>query len=88
MKEVLRNVGPKGQVVIPLEIRQRLGIKPKDKVSIALENERVVMKPVRSPVEESYQAIPALKKPLTVEEMTEIASEEHAEEAAKEGIPT
>ncbi len=34
----------------------------------------------------SYQAIPALPRRLSVEEMTEIAAEEHAKEAAGKGL--
>lgn len=34
----------------------------------------------------SYQAIPPLGRRLSVEEMTEIAAEEHAQEAARKGL--
>jgi hypothetical protein len=34
----------------------------------------------------SYQAVPALGRRMTVEEMTEIAAEEHAQEAAGKGL--
>jgi len=33
-----------------------------------------------------YQTIPALRRKLSVEDMTEIAAEEHAQIAAKEGL--
>ncbi|MCB1257236.1 MAG: AbrB/MazE/SpoVT family DNA-binding domain-containing protein [Microthrixaceae bacterium] len=36
-------VGPKGQVVIPKSIRERLGIKPGDRVEFSREDDRVVL---------------------------------------------
>jgi len=39
-------VGPKGQVVIPKEMRDRLGIVPGDEVDFALENDAVRIEPV------------------------------------------
>ena len=39
-------VGPKGQVVIPKEMRDRLGIIPGDEVSFVLEERAVRMEPI------------------------------------------
>ncbi len=44
-------VGPKGQVVIPKELRDRLGIRPGDEVTFRLANGGVVVEPVPSPRE-------------------------------------
>jgi AbrB family looped-hinge helix DNA binding protein len=42
-------IGPKGQVVIPKELRERLGIGPGDEVEFALDEDAdaVLMEPVR-----------------------------------------
>jgi AbrB family looped-hinge helix DNA binding protein len=40
-------VGPKGQVVIPKSMRDRLGITPGDEVDFVLEEDSVRVEPVR-----------------------------------------
>lgn len=87
MREFESSVSPKGQITIPLEVRKRLGIKPKDKVTIHLERDIVTLTLSRSSLEAIYQSVPALPRSLTVEEMTEIAAEEHAQHVAREGLP-
>lgn len=87
MTEFLSSLSPKGQITIPAEIRRILGVKPKDKVIITIEGEEVRIKAAKSRLEESYQAVPALKQLRTLREMSEIAHEEHAQEAAAEGLP-
>ncbi len=86
MKEFTSSVSPKGQITLPLEVRKLLGVKPKDKVVITLESEgmRVTVAPSRR-LEESFQAVPALSEPRRLEEMIDIAQEEHAQEVAREG---
>ncbi len=86
MREFASSVSPKGQVTIPLEVRRRWGIKPRDRVTFLVEDNTVTLVPARSPLDESFGAVPPLTRPLSVEEMTEIAAEEHAHEAAHEGL--
>jgi AbrB family looped-hinge helix DNA binding protein len=86
MREMLSSVSPKGQVTLPIEIRRKLGIKPKDKVAFRLEGTEIRLAPSRSPLEESYQAIPALKPARSWKEIEAAAAEEQAFEAAKEGL--
>src|SRR5947208_10583632 len=86
MKEMLSSVSPKGQVTLPIEIRRSLGIKPKDKVSFQLKGRKVEIVPAPSPLERSYQAIPALKPPRSWKEIERLAAEESAEAAAREGL--
>ena len=85
MKEFQSSVSPKGQITLPLEVRRRWGIKAKDRVAIHVDEETVTIAPARSPVDASYGVLPPLPRPLSVEDMTEIAAEEHAQEAAREG---
>ena len=86
MQDFESSVSPKGQITIPLEIRKQLGIKPKDKVSIRLERNVIVLAPSTSTLDAIYQSVPALPNPLTVEEMTEIAAEEHAKQFVRDEL--
>ncbi len=85
MKVFESSVSPKGQITLPLEVRRRWGIKAKDRVAIHVEGERVTIMPVRSPVDESYGVLPQLSRRISVEEMTEIAAEEHAQDIIRDG---
>ena len=86
MPEMLGSVSAKGQITIPVEVRRMLGVKPKDKVAFIVDDGEVRIRRAPSPLMDSYQAVPALKQPLTVEEMIAIAREEHAQKVAREGL--
>lgn len=92
MREFIGSVSPKGQITLPMEIRRELGIKPKDKVAVTIDEESVKgIKGVRvtlvsARLAESFQAVPALKASLTLQEMTREATEEHALHVAREGL--
>lgn len=84
--EFVVSVSPKGQITMPKAIRTKLGVKPKDKVAIRLEQGEVKVTPVKATFETIYQSVPALKRKLTDKEMARIAWEDHAQKAAKEGL--
>ena len=86
MKDMLSRVSPKGQVTLPVEIRRRLGIKPKDKVAFRLEQGKVELTPARSALAESYQAIPPLKPSRSWKAVEALVAEELADNAAREGL--
>ncbi|MGI8550393.1 MAG: AbrB/MazE/SpoVT family DNA-binding domain-containing protein [Dehalococcoidia bacterium] len=87
MREYLSSVSPKGQITIPAEVRRLLKIQPKDKVAIDVREDGVrIRRADAGSFLASYQAIPALPRKLSVEEMAQIAAEEHAEQAAKDGL--
>jgi hypothetical protein len=72
METVRRVVARNGRVSLPVEF--------------TLEDGTPRLKPSRSPVDESSQAVPPLSRPFTWKEIEEIAHEEHAQEAAREGL--
>ena len=86
MKELISSVSPKGQITIPLEIRQKLGVRPKDKVVFYLDGDIVKITPLRSQLAAGFGSVPALKQPRSLNEIEEIVSEEHAHHVAQEGL--
>ncbi len=75
-KDYESSVSPKGQITLPHEVRERLGIKPKDKITIRVEGEQMQVLSKRLSFLDSYQAIPALAKPLSIDEMRKIMPSE------------
>ena len=87
MRAFVSSVSPKGQISLPAEVRKRLGIKPKDKVTIDIEDDAVRVRPAGDDsFLASYQSVPALSRRLSDDEVTQIAAEEHAQQAAKDGL--
>ncbi|MCL5961777.1 MAG: AbrB/MazE/SpoVT family DNA-binding domain-containing protein [Chloroflexi bacterium] len=82
-------VSPKGQITLPAEVRERLDIKPRDRVAIELED-NVVRIMRGSGLERFWHfRLPGLGQPppgLGWKEIEESAHEEHAEQAAREGL--
>ena len=84
MKEITRAVGAKGQITLPAEVREALGITGNGRITFAIDNGEVRLHPAGPSLDDVYQSVPALKRKLSVEQMIEIAAEEQALEAAKE----
>ena len=83
MDRYVSSVSTKGQVTLPAAIRRFAGINPGDKVVIAIENGEIVVRRSAATWRDSYRSIPALKHPVSLEQMTEIAAEENAIETAR-----
>lgn len=78
--ELERTVGEKGQVVIPKDVRERLGLRPGSEVVFDIKGEVVVMKPKKTPREivEEFCSIPTKKfKRLTPKKLEKILDEEY-----------
>ena len=80
------SVSPKGQITLPSDVRHSLGIRPRDQVRIELEGDVIRISVARSGLLDHYQMAGSLDHPLDWKEVVEIAAEEHAEHAAREGI--
>lgn len=57
------SVSPKGQVTIPQELRERLGIKPKDRVVFELEGDGIKVRPARSRLLRHFASVPPISRP-------------------------
>ena len=80
--EFERKVGPKGQVVIPKDIRRITGISPNSKVLISVENKSIIIKTEsKEPVWQFMRKFAKeYGKQLSIKEIKKMKEEEHAEE--------
>ena len=80
--EFERKVGPKGQVVIPKEIRRITGIAPNSKVLISVEDKSVIIKTEnKEPVWQFMRKFAKERgKRLGIKEIKKIKEEEYEEE--------
>jgi AbrB family looped-hinge helix DNA binding protein len=85
MKEILSTVTRKGQVTIPSEVRQYLGIGTPDQVAFVIEDNLVRLVPARKTLESVFGAIPALPGRETVdfEDQIEEAMQEEADRVVR-----
>jgi AbrB family looped-hinge helix DNA binding protein len=81
----MSSISPKGQITLPKELRDLLGVTPKTKVTLRFEQGAVKVVPVTATVESIYQSVPALDRPLADRDISDIAHEEHAQEVAHKG---
>lgn len=76
MRQYVGSVSTKGQITLPSEFREKLGIQPGDKVEITIEDAHIILRPAEISLLAGYMSIPALKRgPLTDEEITDIAAQ-------------
>jgi AbrB family looped-hinge helix DNA binding protein len=77
-----KNVGPKGQVVIPKQLRDALGLKPGVEVVLEMKNDEIVIS--KPKIEGNYTeyfistSSPKLEKPIEIKEIIgQEASQRH-----------
>jgi len=80
---VKRKIGPKGQVVIPKDIRQHMGVEPGSEVIFEVREKEVVMEPSRAPADivNEYVSIVTSKLKSRIQ-LDQITEEEALEEIA------
>lgn len=88
MKEILSTVTSKGQVTIPVEIRQYLGIDTSDKIAFVIEDDGSVrIKIPRYPTITSLRgAAGSLKRPLSWQQMRQVAYEDRFKGKRREEV--
>lgn len=81
----LSTVSSKGQITLPSAMRRKLGIKPETKVEIELQEDAIVVRPLRSISDlRGIFRDHAAKPPLTWEQERALAERALAEEGARE----
>ena len=81
------SVSPKGQITLPAEIRRELGIEPRDQVAITLVNGTVQVIPAAQRLRRHFGSVPPLSPRRDWKEVEAIAAADHADHAAREGLP-
>ena len=81
-RELVATISSKGQLILPREVREHLGIRTLDRVAFVIEDSGAVI--VRTPHEPDLSALRGaagmLPQPLTDEEIADIVAEERAAE--------
>ena len=85
MQEIISTITSKGQVTIPAEVRRHLGVDTHDKIAFVLEDDGAVRLSVpHFPTIDSLRGIAgSLPRPMSWQEVEEIAQEEHADDVAR-----
>lgn len=83
MKEVTTTVTTKGQVTIPVDIRERMGIRPHDRIRFRVSGDEVRLSRVPLTLEDVYGAVQPLAHPEDFKKMRTIVEEERAQENAR-----
>jgi AbrB family looped-hinge helix DNA binding protein len=79
-KEYIATVTSKGQVTIPAEVREQLGLTAQDKIIFrVLANKRVEIEPLPMTLEEAYGSVPPINRPEDFDALQQIAGEEREE---------
>lgn len=78
MKEITATVTQRSQVTLPAEVRRLLGIKARDKVIFAIEDDQVRLLPATFTLESAAGSVQPLGRTAPDEELIREAKEEKA----------
>lgn len=87
MEELLTVLTRKGQITVPLKIREALQLKEGDKVAVTLQEgaEQAIIRRVASVADQTFGAVTPRKRPEDMRELRAMFEEEVANRGAKEG---
>lgn len=83
-KEYMGTLTSKGQVTIPAEVRQRLGIQPRGRVIFRIVDDRVELLPPPLNLADTFGAVKPRRQPEDFQELHDVAVEEHAQHVIEE----
>ena len=84
MKEIVTTMTQKGQVTIPVEIRNLLGLKAKDKVAFSIDEGKIRLAPAKYTLENVFGVVKPLNKPEDFKKLKQIAIKEHVKKVIEE----
>ena len=76
---IIREIGEKGQVVIPKDIREHLGLNMGVKITFEVKDDEIIVKKEQNPekVVEDFFNTPKIKKKIGVKELKKIYEEQY-----------
>jgi antitoxin PrlF len=83
MRRSSSTISSKGQVTVPLDVRNRLGLKPGDRVEFVVENGRTTIRPARAPENPFTKyvgALPAFSSVREINSWVQALRDEEADE--------
>ena len=80
MKEIHSTISSKGQVTLPAEVRQTLGVKQGDKIAFMVDDDQVRVRRTGSVVAMTSGIFKSWQAARTAEELRQVAEEAIAEE--------
>ncbi|MGH2458354.1 MAG: AbrB/MazE/SpoVT family DNA-binding domain-containing protein [Chloroflexota bacterium] len=80
MRELSTVVTRKGQITVPIEIRDALGLRQGDRVTLVLEEGQVRLRKTRSVVDRTAGVLKQDEMPLPAEELRAVAEEAISED--------
>lgn len=83
MKQIITTVTQRGQVTVPAEVRRLLGIRPRDKLVFAIDNDQVRVLPAVFTLETAFGSVKPRGRVRPLEQQAQIAKDEHAEEVLR-----
>jgi AbrB family looped-hinge helix DNA binding protein len=80
--EYIMRMTRKGQVTIPVAIRNRLGLKPNEQVAFKVEAGEVKLQAAKATLEAVYGMVEPIQRPEVFEQLIEVAHEDQAQRVA------
>lgn len=82
VEEYVGTLTTKGQVTVPLAVRQRLGIKPGGKVLFRVVDDRVELLPPPLNLADTFGAVKPIEQPEDFQTLRDQAIEDHVRQVA------
>ena len=79
MQRWTSSLSPKGQITVPIEVRRKLGLSPKDPVNIVMDGDVVRIESPLSRLRASAGIAGRLPQPMSWDEVRTVVREERAE---------
>jgi len=84
MREITTTLTKKGQVTVPVEIRNFFGLKTNDKITFKISDGIVQISPAKYSIEDVYGIVKPINKPENFKKIRETAVNEYVQKVYKE----